>query len=148
MIAADHGGVELKDDIVRMLAAQGVDCEDLGTRGTESVDYPDYAAQVADRVSRGEAARGILVCGTGIGMAIAANKFAGVRAALVHDTYTAKMSREHNDANVLVLGGRVTAPVLAEEIVRTWLATPFEGGRHARRVEKIGKIEEAARKPR
>jgi ribose 5-phosphate isomerase B len=135
-IASDHGGFQLKEEIKSVLESMGVQYEDLGTTGTESVDYPDYAALVAKRVQTGD--RGILCCGTGIGMSITANKFKGVRAALCHDEYTARMSREHNDANILVMGGRLKHP--AEEVrsmIQTWLQTTYEGGRHQKRLEKI-----------
>ena len=135
-IASDHGGFQLKEEIKSVLESMGVQYDDLGTTGTESVDYPDYAAQVAKRVQAGD--RGILCCGTGIGMSITANKFKGVRAALCHDEYTARMSREHNDANILVMGGRLKHPT--EEVrsmVQTWLQTTYEGGRHQKRLEKI-----------
>ena len=135
-IASDHGGFQLKEEIKSVLESMGVQYDDLGTTGTESVDYPDYAALVAKRVQEGD--RGILCCGTGIGMSITANKFKGVRAALCHDEYTARMSREHNDANILVMGGRLKHPT--EEVrsmVQTWLQTTYEGGRHQKRLEKI-----------
>ena len=141
-IGADHGGVHLKEVVVRALQGRGIPFIDLGTNDGTSVDYPDYAAKVASGVANGDYDRGILICGTGIGMSIAANKFYGVRAALCHDTYTARMSRQHNDANVLVLGERVTGSGVAEEIVQVWLDTPFEGGRHSLRVEKIRQHEQ------
>jgi len=136
-IGADHGGVHLKEVVIRCLENHGIPYLDVGTNGESSVDYPDFAAKVASGVANGDYERGILICGTGIGMSIAANKFYGVRAALCHNTYTARMSRAHNDANILVLGERVTGVGVAEEIVNVWLETDFEGGRHARRVEKI-----------
>ena len=141
-IAADHGGFELKEFIVRLLKTLGHEPEDLGCHSIEPVDYPDFAVQVARRVSQGAAERGILVCGTGLGMSITANRFRGIRATLVNDLYLARMSREHTDSNVLVLGGRVTAKGLAEEIVRVWLKTEFAGNRHSRRLEKIAAIKE------
>ncbi len=141
-IGADHAGFELKETIKRQLEQQGVEIQDQGTRSTESVDYPDYARKVGDRVAHQQADFGILVCGSGIGMAIAANKVPGVRAANVHTEYEAQMSREHNDANVLALGARVLQPAAALNIVNTWLHTQFAGGRHQRRVEKIAAIEE------
>ncbi len=140
-IASDHGGFSLKEEIIRSLRARNLDIVDLGNHGTESVDYPDYALKVAELVSEGKAERGILLCGTGIGMSIVANKFKGVRAAVVMDDYTARMSREHNDANILCLGGRVQKPKQAVALVRIWLETSFEGGRHENRLEKIRKIE-------
>ena len=136
-IGADHGGVHLKDVVIQALERHNIPFVDVGTNGEASVDYPDFAAKVASGVANGDFDRGILICGTGIGMSIAANKFYGVRAALCHNTYTARMSRAHNDANILVLGERVTGVGVAEEIINVWLETEFEGGRHARRVEKI-----------
>jgi ribose 5-phosphate isomerase B len=139
-IASDHGGFQLKEEIKSVLESMGFPYDDLGTTGTESVDYPDYAELVAKRVQAGD--RGILCCGTGIGMSITANKFKGVRAALCHDEYTARMSREHNDANILVMGGRIKHPL--EEVrsmVYTWLQTTYEGGRHQKRLEKIKQLE-------
>jgi ribose 5-phosphate isomerase B len=123
----------------------GHEVRDLGTHGPESVDYPDYALAVAGAVAGGEAKRGIMICGTGIGSSIVANKVAGIRAAVCHNTYTAEMSRAHNDANVLCLGERVVDEKSAREIVEVWLTTPFAGARHARRVEKIRQIEENCR---
>mgnify|MGYP005813534267 CR=1 FL=1 len=144
-LGADHAGVPLKDAVRDLLDSRGVDVQDFGTSGTESVDYPDYAAAVARVVTDGTADRGILVCGTGIGMAIAANKIDGIRAAAVVDPESARLSREHNDANVLALGARVTSPDVALQIVRTFLDTPFAGGRHQRRVDKITSLEDRAR---
>ncbi|MCX5865989.1 MAG: ribose 5-phosphate isomerase B [Proteobacteria bacterium] len=141
-ISSDHGGFELKEFVVRLLNDLGHEPLDLGCHSIEPVDYPDYASQVARRVLQGEAERGILICGTGLGMSIAANRFHGIRATLVNDLYLARMSREHTDSNILVLGGRVTAKGLAEEIVRVWLKTEFAGNRHSRRLEKIAAIEE------
>ena len=141
-IGCDHGGVELKDFLVGFLRAQGATVSDCGTQGHESVDYPDYGRDVSARVSHGCAERGILICTSGIGMSIVANKFPGVRAALVFDLDAARASREHNDANVLVLSGAKTAAALAEQIVAIWLATPFAGGRHQRRVDKISQLEQ------
>jgi RpiB/LacA/LacB family sugar-phosphate isomerase len=140
-IGSDHGGVELKEFLVDHLRAHGKDVEDCGTQGSGSVDYPDYGRAVSERVANGAAERGVLICTSGIGMSIVANKFPGVRAALVADLDTARLSREHNDANVLVLSGAKTAPALAREIIETWLATPFAGGRHQRRIDKITKVE-------
>ena len=141
IIGADHGGVDLKDAVVATLRDRREDVVDVGTSGRESVDYPDFARAVAERVSRGEAERGILVCTNGIGMSITANKFPGVRAALVGDATAARMAREHNDANVLVLGGGMTGTFHARELLRVFLDTPFAGGRHQRRVDKIAEIE-------
>jgi ribose 5-phosphate isomerase B len=145
VIACDHGGIELKDTISTYLAERGIEVKDLGTISPESVDYPDFGEKVARSVSRGEADQGILVCGTGIGMSIVANKFPGVRAALVTDEFTAQMSREHNDANILVMGGRVLTAEQARKMVGIWLDTPFEGGRHQRRLDKISEIEKQLR---
>jgi len=140
-IGADHAGYELKESIKQALAARGVTVDDVGTYSGDSVDYPDYAAEVAGRVVSGQSDRGILVCGTGIGMAMAANKVDGVRAAPAHDAASARLAREHNDANVLTLGARLTQTELALELVRIFLDTPFEGGRHQRRVDKITALE-------
>ena len=140
-IGADHAGLELKEALKAWLIESGHQILDFGTHSPESVDYPDYAAQVAEAVAMGKAERGLLVCGTGIGMAMAANKVPGVRAAPCSDLFTARLSREHNDANILTLGGRLMGRELATEILQVWLATPFAGGRHERRVAKIGQIE-------
>ena len=128
----------MKEDIKGLLEDLGVDYKDFGTHSTESVDYPDVALPVAQSVADGLFDRGILICGTGIGIGIAANKVKGIRAALVHDTFSAHASREHNDANILTMGERVIGPGLARDIVTIWLATDFEGGRHERRVENYG----------
>ncbi len=141
-LASDHGGYVLKEEIKKLLQEQQVEFRDFGTNSADSVDYPDYALPVAEAVSRGEYDRGILLCGTGIGISIAANKVPGIRAALCGDPFSARASREHNDANILVLGGRVLGPGLAREIVQVWLTTRFEGGRHANRLNKIQAIEE------
>jgi ribose 5-phosphate isomerase B len=140
-VGADHAGYRLKEHLARLLAREGHEVEDLGTSSADSVDYPDFAAVVSGKVAAGEAERGILVCGTGIGMAMAANKIRGVRAAACNELFSARMARAHNDANVLALGERVVGTGLAEEIVRTFLATPYEDGRHARRLEKIRALE-------
>jgi ribose 5-phosphate isomerase B len=140
-LACDHGGFELKEELKSFLKTTGLETADLGTFCEESVDYPDYGIPVAERVSRKELEKGILICGTGIGMSIVANKFPGVRAALVNDLYSARCSREHNDSNILVIGGRIVGKDLAKEIVKVWLNTPFEGGRHGRRLEKIRALE-------
>ncbi|GAB6061310.1 hypothetical protein JCM30394_00390 [Deferrisoma palaeochoriense] len=145
LISSDHGGYALKEDLKAFLGELGYEVRDLGPENGDPVDYPEFGVEVARRVARGEAERGILLCGTGIGMSIVANKVPGVRAALVHDTYTARMAREHNDANVLVIGGRTTDPALAREMVRVWLEAQFQGGRHARRIEKIREIERQRR---
>jgi ribose 5-phosphate isomerase B len=141
-IGADHGGVELKDFLVGYLRDQGAEVRDCGTQGRDSVDYPDYGREVSQHVSSGAAERGVLICTSGIGMSIVANKFPGVRAALVLDIDAARSSREHNDANILVLSGAKTEANLAQRIVETWLATPFAGGRHQRRVDKISQVEQ------
>jgi ribose 5-phosphate isomerase B len=140
-LGADHAGYELKEALKGWLINHGFQVLDLGTHSTESVDYPDYAALVGEAVADRKVECGLLVCGTGIGMAIAANKVPGVRAALCGDLYTARMSREHNDANVLVLGGRLMGAEMAADILRAWLETDFAAGRHARRVDKIADIE-------
>lgn len=136
-IAADHGGYDLKSLLIAELNTLGYEALDLGTHGTQSVDYPDYAAALAQAIEAGRAKRGVLVCGTGIGIAIAANRYRFIRAAVCHDATTARLARQHNDANVLALGGRSLDHGLAERILEVWLKTPFAGGRHARRVEKI-----------
>src|SRR5712671_4248988 len=140
-LGADHAGYELKDKIKLHLQQQGIDVRDEGTSSAESVDYPDYARAVAHEVSEQRADFGILVCGSGIGMAIAANKVPGIRAANVSSEYEAQMSREHNNANVLALGARILKEDTAFRIVDKWLSTQFAGGRHERRVEKITAIE-------
>jgi ribose 5-phosphate isomerase B len=140
-IACDHGGFGLKEDLMGLLKTMGIDPVDFGSFDETSVDYPDLGIQVAEKVSRGELERGILICGTGIGMSIVANKFPGVRAALSNELYSTRCSREHNDANILVLGGRVVGPGLAREIVKVWLETPFSGGRHQRRLDKVTALE-------
>lgn len=137
VIASDHAGVELKALLVERIRAGGHDVNDLGPAGTNSVDYPDFAHAVATAVASGEAGRGILICGTGIGMSMAANRHPGVRAALCHDAYTAEMARLHNDANVLCIGARVIGGGVAEQMVEIFLATTFEGGRHQGRVNLI-----------
>ena len=141
-IGSDHAGFGLKEDVLALLTGTGTEIIDCGTNTTASVDYPDFGEKVARMVSAGEVDRGILICGTGIGMSMVANKFPNVRAALCNDLFCAKMSRLHNDANVLVLGGRIIGKDLAAEIVRTWLNTAFEGERHMRRLQKIKKIED------
>ncbi len=140
-IASDHGGCELKEKIVELLKEKGLEVIDYGVDNPESVDYPDYGIKVANAVSKGIAERGILSCGTGIGMSIVANKFPNVRAALCYDMFTARMSRLHNDANILVLGGRVLDKEIALLMVDAWLRTDFEGGRHQRRLDKISELE-------
>ena len=140
-IGSDHRGVDTKRRLTANLRTMGHDVIDLGVDGSESVDYPDYALAVGRLVGAGEAERGVLICGTGLGMCIAANKVNGVRAASCHDSFSAEMSRRHNDANVLCLSADLLGEELIERLVRVWMETPFEGGRHARRVEKIAKIE-------
>jgi ribose 5-phosphate isomerase B len=142
-IGADHAGYRLKDEIVPLLQSLGHEIEDFGCDCSQSVDYPDYAVPVCEQVTQGTADRGILICGTGIGMSIAANKIPGIRCALVHDMFSAKATREHNDTNVLALGERVVGPGLAQEIVRIWLETPFSNGeRHVGRVNKVMGLED------
>jgi len=141
-IGADHAGFGLKEDVIELLKGLNHDIVDCGTYNTESVDYPDFGEKVSKMVAAGEVERGILICGTGLGMSMVANKFPNVRAAVCNDLFSAKMSRLHNDANVLVLGGRIIGKDLAAEIVRTWMSTAFEGDRHMRRLNKIKKIEE------
>lgn len=144
VLGADHAGVGLKDALKPFLDARGVTYVDVGTHGGDSVDYPDYAALVARAVVGGDADLGLLVCGSGIGMAIAANKIPGIRAAAVTEVESARLSRSHNNANVLALGARLTPQPLAEEIVAAFLDTPYEGGRHQRRVDKITAMETRA----
>jgi ribose 5-phosphate isomerase B len=137
-IAADHGGFELKATLVAFLRERGIEVEDLGTDGPGSVDYPDFAEAVVQALLSGRAQRGILLCGSGIGMSIAANRHKGIRAALCHDGLTARLARQHNDANILVLGGRLLGTEAAKDCLVNFLTTLFEGGRHARRVGKLG----------
>lgn len=136
-IAADHAGVVLKDTLKSFLESENISVVDFGTHSAESVDYPDFAQQVARAVISREVERGVLVCGSAIGMAISANRHKGVRAAVIRDGYDARMSREHNDANVACFGARVTPAEQAVDLLRVWLTTPFEGGRHQKRVDKI-----------
>lgn len=140
-IASDHAAFELKEKIVQHLKDLGHEPMDFGVYDNTSVDYPDYGAKVGKVVSEGEYERGILLCGTGIGMSITANKFPGVRATLVYDNYTARMSRLHNDSNILVIGGRTTGISTAFDILETWLITQYEGGRHALRLKKISDLD-------
>lgn len=141
VLASDHAGLSLKSVVAARLEERGTEVEDLGTHAGEPADYPDIAEAVARTVARGDASMGVLVCGTGIGVSIAANKIAGVRAAVCRSGYEARMARLHNDANVLCLGERVTGPGLVEDILDEWLDTSFEGGRHQRRVDKIRRLE-------
>jgi len=143
-VGADHAGFPLKQHLKEWLVVEGHRVVDAGTNSSDSVDYPDYAAAVARAVSAGEAERGLLVCGTGIGMVIAANKVPGIRAGVCGDVETARLSRQHNDLNVLALAGRTTSLDHAIAIVRTWFETPFEGGRHQRRLTKVAGLEHAA----
>ena len=141
-IGADHAGFATKEEIKRHLERAGYTVEDVGTFSEESVDYPDYARAVAERVASGKEHLGVLVCGTGIGVSIAANKVAGIRAAVAHDKLTARLARKHNDANVLTLGARVVEPNQAIEIVREFLSAQFAGGRHQRRIDKIAEMDQ------
>ncbi|MEW9671855.1 ribose 5-phosphate isomerase B [Ammoniphilus sp. 3BR4] len=140
-LGADHGGYHLKEEIKSLLETMNISYEDLGCCDEKSVDYPDYAFLVTEKVASGDCGQGILVCGTGIGMSIAANKVKGIRCALVSDLFSAKATREHNDSNVLALGARVIGTGLALEIVKVWLTTAFSGGRHMQRLEKINQVE-------
>lgn len=140
-LASDHGGVNIRKEIAHLLDELKITYVDFGCECDTSVDYPDYALPVAEKVASGEFDRGILICGTGIGMSIAANKVRGIRCALVHDTFSAKAARAHNNSNILAMGERVIGPGLAREIAQTWLTGEFEGGRHAKRVAKITDIE-------
>ena len=140
-LGADHAGVVLKDNLARLLGERGITYKDFGTHGLESVDYPDFAADVARAVAAGDYDRGLLVCGSGIGMAIAANKVAGIRAAVVTEAESARLSRSHNDANVLALGARLMPPEVASDILAAFLDTPFEGGRHQRRIDKLTQLD-------
>ncbi len=144
-IGSDHGGFNLKTEIIKFLKEKGYEVKDFGTYSTESVDYPDFGQAVTEAVSEGECDKGIVICGTGIGISIAANKVKGIRAALCTDTYMARMSREHNNANILALGERVVGIGAALDIVETWLDTEFAGGRHQLRLDKIAQIEEKYR---
>lgn len=139
-IGCDHAGLELKPAVVKHLESRGIDVLDMGTESTASVDYPDYAAKVAESILRGDAEFGILLCGTGLGMAISANRYHGIRAVTVTEPYSAKMARAHNNANVLTMGSRVVGRDLALMIIDTFLDTPFEGGRHCGRIEKIDRL--------
>lgn len=141
IITGDHAGMTLRNEVKSVLDELGYEYEDVGADCTTSVDYPDYALPAAKRVASGEFDRGIFVCGTGIGVSIAANKVNGIRCALTHDVFSAKATRQHNDSNVLAMGERVIGPGLAREIVETWLTTEFEGGRHLNRINKISAYE-------
>ncbi len=137
-LGCDHGGLELKNEVIKYLESQGIEYKDFGTKTSESVDYPKYAKLVANAVASGECEKGILICGTGIGISIAANKVKGIRCALCHDVFSAKATREHNDSNILAMGGRVIGPGAAIEVVKAWLGTDFSGDeRHIRRINMI-----------
>jgi ribose 5-phosphate isomerase B len=140
-VGSDHRGFAIRSKVIELLKRLGHEVEDVGTFSSDAVDYPDIASLVASKVSRGEIDRGILVCGTGLGMCIAANKFPGVRAAPCHDDLTAEMSRRHNDTNILCLSADLLGERLIDRMIELWLSTNFEGGRHARRVAKIGELE-------
>ena len=140
-VGSDHGGLELKQAICKFLQDRGLEFSDFGTNDGSSVDYPDFGVKVAKAVASGDCALGVLICGTGIGMSIAANKVDGIRAALVHDPFTAQMAKEHNNANVLVLGGRVLSIEQGCDLVKIWLDSNFESGRHQNRLDKIHQIE-------
>jgi ribose 5-phosphate isomerase B len=140
-VASDHAGFAVKGQVVEFLRAKGFEVEDLGPQSADRVDYPDFAAKVAKAVAEDGNSRGVLICGTGIGMSIAANKVDGIRAAHCHDYYTAQMARAHNDANILCFGERVSGPGVIDSMLEAFVSTPFEGGRHAGRVEKIMALE-------
>lgn len=142
VIGSDHAGYALKEKVKLFVSESGIKVEDIGTFSEDSVDYPDFGIKVGSGVSGGSFERGILVCGSGLGMSMVANRFQNVRAALCNDLFSAIMSRRHNDSNVLVLGGRVVGETLAQEIVKAWLETPFDGGRHQSRIEKFNMINE------
>jgi ribose 5-phosphate isomerase B len=137
IIGSDHAGFALKTFLKEKMEQDGISVIDVGCEGETSCDYPDFARKVCEKIQNGSASRGILICGTGLGMSIAANRFPGIRAALCTTEYHARMSRAHNDSNVLVIGGRVTGPELALSILQAWLKTPFDGGRHQRRIDLI-----------
>ena len=140
-IASDHGGFDLKENIIAFLLKKGLEIDNLGAHSTDSVDYPDYGIKLAQAITDKKFVRGILICGTGVGMSIVVNRFPGIRGTLCSDVYTAKMCREHNDSNILIMGGRVIEVSLAIEILETWLSSEFEGGRHQRRLDKIKEID-------
>jgi len=142
-IASDHGGFSLKVDIVSFLNELGYEVNDMGPKNQNSVDYPDYGIRIAQAVTQNTNSRGIVICGTGIGMSIVVNRFPGIRGTLCSDLYAAKLCREHNDSNILIMGGRVVGHGLAREIVKIWLSTPFEGGRHQKRLDKINQFDES-----
>ena len=140
-IASDHGGFDLKETVIAQLLDKNWEVDDLGPTNDDSVDYPDYAVKLVEAILKSNNGRGILICGTGLGMSIVVNRFPGIRGTLCADVYTAKMCRKHNDSNILILGGRVVGKGLAAEIVETWLITNFEGGRHQRRLDKINELD-------
>ena len=140
-IASDHGRFDLKESVIYSMREKGLEIDDLGTSSAESVDYPDFGIKLAQAILEQKVDRGIVICGTGVGMSIVVNRFPGIRGTLCSDIYTAKMCREHNDSNILIMGGRVISKDLALEIVRIWLKTEFEGGRHQRRLDKINEID-------
>ena len=140
-LASDHGGFDLKESVIAHLLNTGWEVDDLGPHSGDSVDYPDYGIKLAEAVAEKKVERGIVICGTGIGMSIVVNRYPGIRGTLCSDVFTAKLCREHNDSNILIMGGRVIGKGLAAEIVNTWLNTPFEGGRHQRRLDKINQID-------
>ena len=143
VIASDHGGFSLKVDIVSFLKELGYEVNDMGPKNQNSVDYPDYGIRIAQAVTQNTNSRGIVICGTGIGMSIVVNRFTGIRGTLCSDLYTAKLCREHNDSNILIMGGRVVGYGLARGIVKVWLSTPFEGGRHQKRLDKINQFDKS-----
>ena len=145
-IASDHAGYDLKQNLIIFLKKEGVIAEDYGPHNSNSVDYPDYGIKLAQAIVKKEMERGIIICGTGIGMSIVVNRFPGIRGTLCGDIFSAKLCREHNDSNILILGGRVVGTGLANEIAKTWMNTPFEGGRHQRRLDKINQIDEMIQK--
>ena len=140
-LASDHGGFDLKESVIAHLLNTGWEVDDLGPHSGDSVDYPDYGIKLAEAVAEKRVQRGIVICGTGIGMSIVVNRYPGIRGTLCSDLFTAKLCREHNDSNILIMGGRLIGKGLAAEIVNTWLNTPFEGGRHQRRLDKINQID-------
>jgi len=145
-VGTDHRGYPIREKVIESIKRYGHEVEDFGTFSADAVDYPDLAAQVAERVSRGEVERGVLICGTGLGMCIAANKFYGVRATPCHDDLTAELSRRHNNSNILCLSADLLGERLIDRMIEVWLNTPFDGGRHARRVDKISDLEQRVEK--
>ena len=142
-VASDHVGFDLKNDVTGLLTELGYEVSDMGPENSNSVDYPDYGISLARAVAENKVSRGIVICGTGIGMSIVVHRFPGIRGTLCSDVYTAKLCREHNDSNILIMGGRVIGHGLAKEIVKVWLNTPFEGGRHQKRLDKITQFDES-----